>query len=152
MLLPTLSVREQIVSDIQKLREEHAELVVLVGKLGVAVDLPEPPPFLELFALRRDLTSTLIGHLKAEDWALYPRLMESKDARIAATANAFSDEMGGLAAAFNIYSTRWSAMSITSDWNGFCHESKAIIDTLTCRITRENRELYPLIDEIDQAA
>ncbi len=145
-------VKGMTMSDIQKLSEEHAELVVLVRQLAAAVDLPSPPPILELFALRRELTSTLVAHLKAEDWALYPRLMESKDARIAATAKAFSDEMGGLAAAFNIYSTRWSAMSITSDWNGFCHESKAIIDALTCRITRENRELYPLIDELDQAA
>jgi hypothetical protein len=99
-----------------------------------------------------DLHSTLVAHLKVEDWALYPRLMESKDPRIAATAKPFSDEMGGLAAAFNLYSTRWSAMSITRDWNGFCHESKAIIDAVVCRITRENRELCPLIDDLDEAA
>ena len=106
----------------------------------------------DLFTLRRQLASTLIAHLKAEDWALYPRLMESGDDAVAATAKAFSDEMGGLAAAFGVYSQRWDAMSIASNWAGFCLETKDIIAALTERITRENRELYPLLEELDRAA
>jgi hypothetical protein len=43
-------------------------------------------------------------------------------------------------------------MSIQRNWGGFCHETKDIIAALACRITRENRELYPLIDRLDQAA
>ena len=139
-------------SDIKKLREDHAELVRLVRRLGDAIGQPSPPPQVELYTLRRELASTLIAHLKAEDWALYPRLMESGDPQIAATARAFSDEMGGLAAAFGVYAQRWDAMSIQNNWSGFCHESDGIIDALVSRITRENRELYPLIDGLDKAA
>jgi iron-sulfur cluster repair protein YtfE (RIC family) len=91
-------------SDIAKLREDHAELVRLVRELGARIERPTPPPQLELFELRRQLTSTLIAHLKAEDWVLYPRLLASTDPAIAATARAFNDEMGGLAAAFSNYS------------------------------------------------
>ena len=138
--------------DIQKLREEHATLVQIVGRLAKIVAAPESPPLVELYNLRRELAPTLIAHLKAEDWALYPRLMESGDPHIAATAKQFSDEMGGLAAAFGVYSQRWDAMSIEANWNGFCLESNDIIAALTCRITRENRELYPLIDRLDEAA
>ncbi len=138
--------------DIIKLRQEHATLVQIVERLAKIVDASESPPIVELFGLRRELASTLIAHLKAEDWALYPRLMESGDAEIAATAKAFSDEMGGLAAAFGVYSQRWDAMSIQGNWNGFCLETKDIIAALTCRITRENRYLYPLIDKLDEAA
>ena len=139
-------------SDIQKLRGEHATLVDIVGRLATIVAAPESPPIVELYNVRRELASTLIAHLKAEDWALYPRLMESGDPQIAATAKQFSDEMGGLAAAFGVYSQRWDAMSIQGNWDGFCLETKDIVAALTCRITREERDLYTLIDRLDQAA
>lgn len=146
------SLRSETLSDIQELRQEHAALVEIVGRLSAAVDAPESPPMVELFDLRRELSSTLTAHLKAEDWALYPRLMESGNPVISATAKSFSDEMGGLAAAFGVYTQRWDAMSIKGNWNGFCLETRDIIAALTMRITRENRDLYPLVDKLDQAA
>lgn len=139
-------------SDIQKLCEEHAALVDIVGRLSKIVSAPSSPPIVVLNNIRRELASTLNAHLKTEDWALYPRLMECGDPRIAATAKKFSDEMGGLAAAFGVYSMRWDAMSIEVNWSGFCSETRDIAAALTARITRENRELYPLIDRIDRAA
>jgi iron-sulfur cluster repair protein YtfE (RIC family) len=139
-------------TDIQKLRQEHATLVEIVGRLGSTVNADQSPPMVELFDLRRELSSTLIAHLKAEDWALYPRLMASADPEIAATAKGFSDEMGGLAAAYGVYTQRWDAMSITGNWNAFCLETRDIIAALTKRIIRENRDLYPLLDKLDRAA
>ena len=139
-------------SDIARLRQDHAQLVAIVGKLEAAIDQDAPPPAVELFAIRRELASTLIAHLKAEDWALYPRLFESKDPEVAATAKAFSDEMGGLAEAFGVYAQRWDAMSIQNNWSGFRSETRGIVDALSCRIIRENRQLYPLIDRLDRAA
>jgi hypothetical protein len=127
-------------------------LVEIVGRLQDAIDCDSPPPLVELFALRRELASTLIAHLKAEDWALYPVLFESADPTIAATAKKFNDEMGGLAAEFGLYSARWDAMSIQSNWAGFCKESRNIIEALTSRITRENHDLYPLLERLDRAA
>lgn len=139
-------------SDLAKLREEHAELIKIVGRLEGLISLPSPPPQIELFNLRRELSSTLIAHLKAEDWVLYPRLLASKDSRIAATANQFIEEMGGLAAAFAAYNDKWPAPAIHADWTGYCAHSRTVIDALKCRITRENRELYPLLDSLDEAA
>jgi len=139
-------------SDMAKLRQEHARLVEIVDRLKRVIEAPAPPSAVELYAIRRELASTLIGHLKAEDWALYPRLLESADAQIVATARAFSEEMGGLADAFVAYAQRWDAMAIERDWTGFRSETSAIIDALRSRIVRENRELYPLIDRLDRAA
>ena len=139
-------------TDVAKLREDHAELVRLVRRLGSFIDQPVPPAALELFDLRRQLTSTLIAHLKAEDWVLYPRLLASPDPKIAATARAFNEEMGGLASAFSGYCDKWSAAAIGADWAGYCADSRDIIDALTNRILRENRELLPLIDRLDRAA
>ncbi len=139
-------------TDLAKLREEHSELVGIVRRLGKLIAEPSPPPQTVLFELRRELSSTLIGHLKSEDWVLYPRLLASPDARIAATARAFRDEMGGLAAAFVEYTENWNAEAIAADWAGYCGHSRSVFEALTHRITRENRELYPLLEALDRAA
>lgn len=139
-------------NDLTKLRTEHAELLEVARRLREMIALPSPPAKHDLFEIRRQLAATLIGHLKTEDWVLYPRLLASEDPHIAATARAFSDEMGGLAATFVDYIERWKADTIADDWAGYCRDSGALIDALTKRIGRENRELYPLLEKLDQAA
>jgi iron-sulfur cluster repair protein YtfE (RIC family) len=135
-----------------KLRHEHAQLVEIVQRLAAFVAQPRVPEAGELFKVRNELTSTLIGHLKAEDWLLYPRLLTSPDATVAATARAFSDEMGGLADAYRSYVNKWTAVSIAYEWPAYCEETRIIIDALTSRINRENRHLYPLLEALDKAA
>ena len=83
---------------------------------------------------------------------LYPRLLASGDAAIAAVAAAFNEEMGGLANAYVAHTDMWSATAIAEDWPGYRTATRGIIDALTNRITRENRELYPLLDRLDRAA
>lgn len=139
-------------TDLAKLRQEHAELLDIARRLRGLIARPGPPPQRDLFEIRREFASTLIGHLKAEDWALYPRLLASDDAHIASTARAFSEEMGGLAATFVAYIEQWKADTIADDWAGYCRDSSALIDALTKRIGRENRELYPLLERLDCAA
>ena len=139
-------------SDYAKLRQDHADLVRIVRTLEEVIARPAPPPQLELFDLRRQLTSTLIAHLKSEDWVLYPRLMASGDAAVAAAGRTFNAEMTGIASAYSDYAGRWGAAAIESDWAAYCAESRAIIDALMARITRENRELLPLLESIEKAA
>jgi iron-sulfur cluster repair protein YtfE (RIC family) len=139
-------------SEILKLRQEHARLMEIAGRLTKIVAGLHPPEAGDLFKLRHELSSTLIGHLKSEDWVLYPRLLASGQGKIAETARAFSDEMGGLAKAYTAYADKWTATSIDKDWAGYCGETRGIIDALTKRITRENRELYPLLEALDKAA
>jgi|SRR5256885_89616 len=139
-------------SDLAKLRQEHAELVGIVRRLGTFIALPAPPAQTELFLLRSELSSTLIAHLKTEDWVLYPRLLASADQAVARTAQAFSYEMGGLADAYAAYAETWGADAIQADWAGYCAATRSIVEALMGRITRENRELYPLLEGLDKAA
>jgi hypothetical protein len=139
-------------SDYAKLRQDHADLVRMVRTLEEVIGEPSPPPQLELFELRRQITSTLIAHLKTEDWVLYPRLMASGDATVADAGRAFNEEMTGIASAYSDYASRWGATAIDADWAGYCAETRAIIDALMTRITRENRELLPLLEAIEKAA
>ena len=139
-------------SQLMKLREDHANLARIFRELGEVVAKDSPPPQIELFDLRRQLVSTLLAHLKLEDWALYPRLIDSGDTELSAAGQAFKDEMGGLAPAFVAYCDKWTASSINDDWPGYCGDTRAILDALMNRLTRENRELLPLLERLDQAA
>jgi hypothetical protein len=64
-------------SNLASLREEHAQLIAIIRRLGALIAKDSPPPSTELAALRRELSSTLIRHLKAEDWILYPKLFDN---------------------------------------------------------------------------
>ena len=139
-------------SSLSELRAEHAELVKIVGELEALVDCDAPPAAVELFDVRRRLSSLLIAHLKAEDWVLYPPLLASRHAEVAGVARRFVDEMGGLAAAFTKFVDHWDALSISADWSRYQEDARAIIAALTNRITRENRELYPLLEQHQRAA
>jgi hypothetical protein len=139
-------------SQLSRLRDDHAKLARLFGRLGEVISKADAPPQLELFELRRDLMGTLIAHLKLEDWALYPRLIESGDRQMSEAGEAFKEEMGGLAPAFIAYCDKWNATTIDADWQGYCNETRDILDALNTRLTRENRELLPLIERLDRAA
>jgi len=139
-------------SELMKLREDHAKLARMFKRLGDVIKQPAPPPQVELFDLRRELVSTLLAHLKLEDWALYPRLIESEDAEVSAAGEHFKSEMSGLAPAFLAYSETWNASSIEADWPGYCKDTRGILDALMDRLARENRELLPLLERVDRAA
>jgi hypothetical protein len=140
------------VPNLYKLRREHAELLELVGRLSKIINCPSPPSMGELFRLRHELSFALISHLKAEDWVLYPRLLSSTDTKVSRTAAEFCVEMGGLADAYVDYAENWNAHSIERDWSGYCAETRCIIEALTKRINREDRDLYPLLQAFDKAA
>jgi len=139
-------------SSLAQLRNEHAELIKIVKALEDLIAPDTPPPSIALFEVRRKLSSVLIAHLKAEDWVLYPPLLSSADPKVAQVARHFVDEMGGLAQAFTVYVERWDALSIESDWPRYQRESRGIIEALTTRIVRENRDLYPLLERLGRAA
>jgi iron-sulfur cluster repair protein YtfE (RIC family) len=139
-------------SEVMQLRADHAKLARMFRKLEQVIAQPAPPSQVDLFELRQGLMTTLIGHLKLEDWALYPRLIDSGNAEISATGRAFQEEMGGLAPAFHDYCEKWTASTIPADWSEYCSETRAILDALMDRLMRENRELLPLLDRLDRAA
>ena len=139
-------------SELTKIREDHAVLAKLFRQLRGMVESSRPPSQLVLFDLRRELVSTLLAHLKLEDWALYPRLIASSDDAVSAAGRKFQEEMGGLAPAFVAYCDKWSATAIERDWPGYCADTRKILDLLENRLICENRELLPLLAKLDQAA
>jgi hypothetical protein len=132
--------------DLDLLRREHVGLAAIALQLSKVVAQPAPPPSCELYKLRMKLTSALVRHLKTEDWVLYPSLLGSSNERVALTARVFSTEMGGLAAEYGDYANRWGADAIDGDWMGYQRETANILRVLTLRMSREERDLYPLLE------
>jgi iron-sulfur cluster repair protein YtfE (RIC family) len=139
-------------SDLVKLREDHAILARMFRQLEHVIAEPEAPAQIDLFELRHKLMSTLIAHLKFEDWALYPRLIESGDDEASTSGQAFKDEMSSLAPAFHDYCEKWTATTIPLAWESYCSATRSWLDALIDRLTRENRELLPLLARLDAAA
>lgn len=139
-------------SELPQLRREHDQSLEIVGRLSKVIALSYPPAAGDLFRLRHELSSVVIAHLKSEDWLLYPRLLKSPSSTLARKARAFSDEMGGLAGVYATYADEWTAHRIEDDWVGYCEETCGLVDALIRRIERENKELYPLLEQLDKAA
>lgn len=139
-------------SELSRLQQEHTTLAGLFKRLRNVIERADGPGQVELFELRRQLVSTLLAHLKLEDWALYPRLIESDQKDLASAGQAFKEEMGGLAPAFLAYSEKWNANSISADWRGYCADTGAVLDALENRLEREDRDLLPLLERLDRAA
>jgi len=127
-----------------KFRLQHNEILQVAKEMTEQLR-GEPDP-----AALRKLLSNLAGklsfHLAMEDQSLYPRLLGASDPKVKSTAKQFMTEMGGLGGTFTAYNGKWQASAIRADPAGFAEETRAVFAALTQRITRENRELYPLAD------
>jgi len=131
------------------LQRQHVELLRLATELDAATRAIESPvgP-----AQARRVCAQLAGrlrvHLAMEDEFLYPTLMDSPAAETAAQARRFADEMGGLAGVFGKYYDQWrKPQAIEVQSTQFVSETKSLISALGTRISREERELYPLVAE-----
>lgn len=136
---------------LKKIRDDHATLARIFKRLREVIQRPSAPPAIDLFDLRRELMSTLLAQLKLEDWALYAQLIDSREPDVARVGRAFKEEMGGLAPANLAYANTWNAETIGADWPRYCQETNAILDALMDRLTRENRELLPLLERLERA-
>lgn len=95
------------------------------------------------------LSGKLSVHLTQEDNFLYPRLKNSGNAKAKSLADSFQDEMGGLSQTYMEFAKRYrGGRSIEADPATFIREVRVIFSALKERIERENRELYPVADQV----
>ena len=134
--------------DRETLSKEHAELDALAVRLLAEVEAEAPSP--ELSALRWRLNHVLMVHLAKEDKLLYPQLLRSPASR--ALAQRFSQEMGGLADAYLAYGAAWPIERVEAEWDAFGVATRSVMKALRQRILREERDLYPRITRMSDAA
>ena len=86
-------------------------------------------------------------HAAMENDALYPSLAGHADPAVRERAKRLFDEVGPVYAAVNDHATRWAtAEAIQADPAQFVRETLEMLKALGRRMTRENEQLYPLVD------
>ncbi|MBE9502665.1 MAG: hemerythrin domain-containing protein [Proteobacteria bacterium] len=131
-------------------RAKHQELLSIASQISDQLDASK---LAEDAKQARSLLSTLAGklgmHLAVEDRNLYPELLNHDDENIRATAKRFIDEMGGIADAFKTYVNKWPHSKTIQDNPGdFITETKGIFNALAARISKEDNELYSMVDKL----
>lgn len=135
--------------DIGELRRQHQELGEIATQLSRAVANNAVPQ--SVGALRWQLARLLMGHLALEDRIFYPAVQRMADEHVRATAQRLQTEIAPLAGAFSAYMADWNEDRIHREWAGFCAETRDILDSLGSRIDKEERILYPLVNDSRKA-
>lgn len=138
-------------SKTQKYREQHQELVEMVGQLKAMLN---PAGLAKDGGPVRSLLSGFAGklnvHLAMEDKALYPQLLAHKDAAVQGKAKAFMDEMGGIKDAFVAYLGKYpTPQAIQGAAAAFVVDTEGLIKVLAKRIQSEDSDLYALVDRLE---
>ncbi len=100
----------------------------------------------EISATISQLSGILSVHLAAEDKYLYPALQKDPAAHIQQLAAKFSREMGTLADVYKAYRDSFMLTSqIEADPALFLQETARVLQALSNRLQKEDKELYPLL-------
>lgn len=129
-----------------ELREDHAELESMVREFRRMLAAAKPPRGIDLVDFRQAFSRRILAHLHREDMLLYPCLLKSRQPYVASMAEAFLHEMGGLLDAYKAWALQWPTERALADWANFGAETDLLLDALICRIEKENRKLYPLLE------
>jgi len=134
---------------LENLKRQHQEIRTIVSDISSLLNfyilLQDPVPIRNKLPA---LSGKLSVHLAMEDKSLYPRLIKRGRSEVQITAKVFLAEMGNLINSFQNYSQKWlSADSIKANPDDFINDSNYIFRALLQRINREDRELYPLVEE-----
>jgi Hemerythrin HHE cation binding domain len=132
---------------VEALRDEHREIRALVHRLGAHVAQSDPPDPVAFLHFRREFGRIVTRHLMKADWTLYPQLKVSSRPELRVAAMRLCAEIGSFEEAFGAYARRWTSSRIAGDWAGYREETLAVVRLLDRRMTLEECELYPLLEE-----
>lgn len=135
--------------NIDKFKHQHIEIMEAVNELRRLVAEGIVRNADRISAKMVSMSGTIKLHLSVEDSVLYPALQKSQDATHVALGNKYRSEMDGLAAAYTQFAGKWlSAKRIADDADGFRAEANTVFKALHERIQRENKELYPVLEQM----
>ncbi|MBC5829446.1 MAG: hemerythrin domain-containing protein [Candidatus Eremiobacteraeota bacterium] len=129
--------------DIQTCRDQHVALKYLMDQLDNVGAVEES----KIVALLQRLRTVLLHHLRLEDEHVYPRLRQSRNPTIQATAQQFETQMGNVARAFSEFYSRWSACgAIGTNPNDYLRDWGTFARSLRERMSAEDDRLYALVE------
>ncbi|MBW7858631.1 MAG: hemerythrin domain-containing protein, partial [Leptonema sp. (in: Bacteria)] len=134
--------------DLSRYYQDHSDLLILVNALQSAIDSTDEKLRPELvFEALAKLSGRLMVHLAFEDKAIYPELLNSKNAEVTKLATEFQSEMATIATVFTEFIYRWSDInSIRESFDEFKEETFTIFKVLGSRVKKENEVFYPIAE------
>jgi len=138
---------------IGQLQSQHEACLAIVEDIQArSVQIADRGTAVEITLMLARLTGILRIHLALEDEILYPALRNASDPAIAATAERYWQEMGGLADSFLDFVDRWKrADRVLEQADGFRAESALVFKALGDRIAREHADIYPMAEGLRAA-
>lgn len=97
--------------------------------------------------LVKRLLILITSHLRVEDEKVYPHLFEHPNSAVRQTSMNFKREMSEIAPLVVAWGERWDKTNISGRPEEFVNETRAIFKALKQRILKEEKELYPLLEE-----
>jgi len=129
-----------------ELKEAHEQLLARLDALEELVRGSTPSRDL-LSTTRYQLTRASGRRRKLLEERVYPMLLERLDGAAAEAVRALRDSTATMVAASAKHIHRWSIDEILDDWSGYCAASAWMRRQMRERIAREQRVLYPLLDD-----
>jgi iron-sulfur cluster repair protein YtfE (RIC family) len=141
-------------SPTQRYRSQQDEILRLIAEIQALMQrIGEPELRCNCRTLLLELSRKLTAHLTVEDTYLYPRLIGHENKALRETAIAFQAEMEGLWQAVRGWSIIWLVPgAIAREPAQFTEETSDLFCHLKQRVSREEAQLYPLIDRIGWSA
>lgn len=135
--------------NISNLKRQHLEIQQVVSQIE---DLIKQNNLEDKAAKIAQNISILAGklkiHLDTEDKFLYPDLLKDDRSNLRKMAKEYSEEMGNISKVFMNYKDNFNTKSkIMKNMEGFKSETASVFQVLGKRISKENKELYPLIEK-----
>jgi hypothetical protein len=132
-------------------RSRHAELKHIIGALEPLLDERElgvKPNAKTAYRLLCELADKLRAMLAEEDKGLYPSLLIHEDPKVKSIAWGFISGEQPVRKLFNAYHHRWLRNCDFRFDEAFLHETREIFALILDRIEREERLLFPKLEEI----
>ncbi len=131
------------------IQRQHADILQLVQKISMYDSIPKVREnAFDISLLLGALSGKLTMHLASEDQFIYPYLMKKHDPKIQETSKQFASEMGSLARVFDDFKNKYLGdVKIKNAPGEFLEVSGKVMEAIEKRIAREEKYLYPLLDE-----
>lgn len=140
-----MSNLDQFFAEHRRLRDCVAEMTAIARRL-------DPPCLTELNDARWRFSRTLLRTLTLKDRMIYPRLRLHADPAARAVAERFCQSTAADYAKFAAHTRQFPPDVVVSDWRAYAVAVRLRTAEVLDRLDREERELFPLLDDAPRLA
>lgn len=140
------------VSNLDPFFAEHRRLRECTAEMAAIARRFDPPGVEELNDARWRFSRTLLRTLTLKDRMVYPRLRLHADPAARAVADRFCQSTGADYAKFAAHTHQFPPDVVVSDWRAYAVAVRLRTAEVAARLDREERELFPLLDDAPRLA